>query len=279
MLRKMILVAVVAGLAVAAFRGTRWGSYVRSELRCIKEAAEDQIPPEKEIARLRGEVRMLDDDTIKLVKQLARLQSDQDDLTRRQKELENRKGTVSEVIRNREAAVRAAEAKVKAGEVDVSVSFGSQKFSLEVGKARLKEAVRDYTDFDKELGRIQAKKDSQQRIIDKLEKQRLGMTRLKADLDGAIDELEEELQAIKLQQMESKYQVGGGIDDSRVAHIKEAIAKQKKKFDVQRRELTMLQGPETQPTGPTESVDEIMAPLKAKTAPDAAPNGQLPKAD
>ena len=98
------------------------------------------------------------------------------------------------------------------------------------------------------------------------------MTRLKTDLDSAIDGLEEEVQALKLAQMESKYQT----DDTRVAHIKEAIAKQKKRLDVQRRELALLQDvmvPAT--TTPSESVDEIMAPLngakggKADTLPKA----------
>jgi len=265
MIKKLLLVAVVGGLSVAALKGTRMASYVRSEVTAMREAAEDQIPPEREITRLRAEVRLLDDDTLKVVKQLARLQSDQADLGKRQKALDDRKGTAGEILKAREAAVRAGEAKVKAGEVNVAVAFGEQTFSLDVGKARLKDAVRDYTDLDKELGRTRAKTDSQQRIIDKLEKQRLGMSRLKSDLDGAIDELEEELQALKLQQMESKY-AATGSDDSRVAKIKESIAVQKKKFDVQRRELALMQEPEAAAVGPTESVDEIMAALKAKPA-------------
>src|SRR5205814_2028167 len=153
------VVAVVGGLAVAALKGTKWASYVRSEVKSWRDAAEDSVPPEKEIARLRGEVKMLDEDTIKIVTQLARLQSDQADLASRPE---------------------------------------------------------------------------------------------------TIDGLEEEVQALKLAQMESKYQT----DDTRVAHIKEAIAKQKKRLDVQRRELALLQDvmvPAT--TTPSESVDEIMAPL------------------
>ena len=268
MLRKMLLVAVVGGLAVAAFKGTRWASYVRSEVRSIRDAAEDSIPPEKEIARLRGEVKLLDEDTLKVVKQLARLQSDQADLVKREKALEEKKSGVSELLRSRETAVRAAEEKAKTGETNAVVVFGDQRLSLSVGKARLKETVRDYTDLDKEITRTRAKVDSQQRIIDKLEKQRLEMTRVRTDLDAAIDGLEEDLQAIKLQQMESKYQT----DDTRLAQIKESIAKQQKKFDVQRRELALLQDTDTPPAGKAESVDEIMAPVTgAKTATPAVP--------
>jgi chromosome segregation ATPase len=275
MLRKLILVAVVGGLTVAAFKGTRWASYVRSEVRAMRDAAEDAIPPEREIARLRGEVKMLDEDTLKVVKQLARLQSDQADLAKRVEASEKKKSAVAEVLRARETAVRAAEEKAKAGEVNVSVTFGDQKYSLDVAKARLKASVTEYTELDKDLTRTRAKLDTQQRIIDKLEKQRLEMTQVKADLDGAIDELEAELQGLKLAQMESKYQT----DDTRLAHIKKSIADQKKRFDVKRRELAMLQEPEAAPAAPSESVDEIMAPVNRPkaTTPAAAP--QLPKAD
>lgn len=263
MLRKLIVVAVVGGLAVAAFKGTRWASYVRTEVTSWRDAAEDSIPPEKEIARLRGEVKLLDEDAIKIVKQLARLQSDQGDLIARQKDLNAKKVALAEKLRKHEAAVRAAEDKVKAGEANALVSFGDQQFSLAVGKSKLKDMVVTYTDIEKELRHVRVKQDTQQRIIDKLEQQRLAMTRLKSDLDTAIDGLEEEVQTLKLAQMESAYQT----DDTRVAHIKEAIAKQKKRLDVQRRELALLQDTVAPAiTGPTESVDEIMAPVTGKPA-------------
>jgi chromosome segregation ATPase len=157
----------------------------------------------------------------------------------------------------------------------VSVTFGDQKYSLDVAKARLKASVTEYTELDKDLTRTRAKLDTQQRIIDKLEKQRLEMTQVKADLDGAIDELEAELQGLKLQQMESKYQT----DDTRLAHIKKSIADQKKRFDVTRRELNLMQDTEVTPVAPTESVDEIMAPVNRPKAATPAAAPQLPKAD
>jgi len=272
MLRKLIVVAVVGGLAVAAFKGTRWASYVRTEVKSWRDAAEDSVPPEKEIARLRGEVKLLDEDAIKIVKQLARLQSDQADLAARQKELDGKKTALGDKLRKHETAVRAAEEKAKAGEANVLVSFGDNSYSLTVGKTKLKDMVQTYTDVEKELKHLRAKQDTQQRIIDKLEQQRLSMTRLKTDLDAAIDGLEEEVQTMNLAQMESKYQT----DDTRVAQIKEAIARQKKRLDVQRRELALLQ--ETVAPAvvtPAESVDEIMAPLNGPKAgtPDLPKSG------
>jgi chromosome segregation ATPase len=280
MLKKLIIVAVVGGLAVAAFKGTRWASYVRSEIKSIREEAEDQIPPEQEIARLRNEVKQLDGDAFKVVKQLARLQSDQADNDKRLKSLEERKTTVKSKLDSHAKAVRTAEDKAKAGETNALVSFEDQTFSLTVAKTRLKEIVKDYSLTEKELEQLRARMSTQQRIIDKLEQQRLVMTRMKTDLDVAIDGLEDELQALKLQQMESKYQTGTGIDGNRVAQIRESIQKQQKKFDVQRRELELLQSSDGPlPTVSGESVDEILAPVYGSKAATTKATPNVPKAD
>lgn len=270
MIKKLILMAVVGGVAVAALKGTRVGSYVRNEVRAIRDAAEENIPPEKEIARLRTEVRNLDGDHVKVVKQLARLQSDQAETRQRVADLEKRKSEVSEVMRARETAVRAAEEKAKAGEVNVSVTLGDQSLSLAAGRARLKDAVQTYVDLDHNLTRTRAKLESQGRIVEQLERQRAAFGRLKADLDAAIDELEEQVHALSLAQMESRYQTDG----TRAAQIKESIAAARKRLDVQRRELALLQT-DGRPAGAGETVDEIMAPVtNPRPAAPAVPAAQ-----
>lgn len=256
MFKKMILVAVVGALAVAAFKSTKVGSYVRNEIRSMQEAAEDQVSPEQEIARLRGEVKLLDEDTIKVVKQLARLQSDQADLEARHKDLQARLGDTAKRKDALAAEARAAEAKEKAGEATAFVVFNDHRYSLAAAKLKLKDLVQSEKDLGKQVAAVQAKVDSQQRIADKLEAQRLEAGRLKATLETTIDELEVEYQGLKLKQMESKYQTDG----SRSAEIKESVAKLRKRLDVQRRELALLQD-EPAAGAPTvaESVDEIMA--------------------
>jgi chromosome segregation ATPase len=270
MIKKLILMAVVGGIAVAALRGTRIGSYVRSEIKAVRDTVEEQVPPEREIARLRAEVRNLDQDHVKVVKQLARLQSDQADTRQRVAELEKRKGEVAEVMRARETAVRAAEARAKGGEVNVSVTLGDQSMSLESGRARLKDSVQSYVDLDQNLSRTRAKLASQGRIVEQLERQRAAFGRMKADLDAAIDTLEEEVHALNLQQMESRYQTDG----TRAAQIKEALAAAKKRLDVQRRELALLQDADGRPAAAAESVDEIMAPVTKPRPTPAVPAAQ-----
>lgn len=268
MFKKLILMAVVGGVAVAALKNTRIGSYVRSEIKSIRDTVEDEIPPEREVARLRAEVKNLDQDRYKVVKQLARLQSDQAAATDRVAELEKKKSETAEVMNARAAAVRAAEAKAKAGEVNVNVVLGDATVSLDTGKARLKESVRLYTDLDKQLGHTRTKLDSQARIIDQLTRQLAAFERLKGELDAAIDGLEEEVHALAAAQLESRYQT----DNTRAAQIKDALAAAKKRLDIRRRELALLQNPDGRPAGTVESVDEIMAPVtRAGAARPAAP--------
>src|SRR5688572_64806 len=110
MLKKLIVVAVVGGLAVAAFQGTRWASYIRSEIRAAREAADDQIPPEKEIGRLRAEVKLLDGDVMKVVNQLARERVGVERLNEQVAELRSKQGSAKESLRARASAIKDAEA-------------------------------------------------------------------------------------------------------------------------------------------------------------------------
>jgi chromosome segregation ATPase len=260
MLKKFIVVAIVGGLALSAVGFNKWSSYVRNEVKSWREAAEATVPPEAEIARLRDEVKALDGDAVKIVKQLARLQSDQADLVNSQKNLETKKITAIARVTIQETAIREAEQKVKSGEANVSIVFGDQKYSIATSKERLKTTVAEVITYDKELTHVRQKMEVQTRIIDKMERQRLEMNRLKSDLDTAIDEIEVQVQALKLQQMESSYQT----DDSRLSSIKESIGKMNKRIDIQRRELSMLQDTTPTATGTNESVDSIVSPLKKK---------------
>ena len=159
-------------------------------------------------------------------------------------------------MRARETAVRAAEEKAKAGEVNVSVTIGDQSLPLAAGRARLKDTVQTYVDINQNLSRTRAKVESQGRIVEQLEKQRAAFGRLKADLDAAIDELEEQVHAMNLAQMESRYQT----DDTRAARIKESIAQAKRRLHEKRIELTLLQS-DGRPAAASETVDQIMAPV------------------
>src|SRR5207248_2939626 len=72
MLKKLVIVGVIGFVAATALGGTKLASYIRSEIREARQRAEDSIPPEKELARLRNELKGLDKDTMTVVDQLAK---------------------------------------------------------------------------------------------------------------------------------------------------------------------------------------------------------------
>jgi chromosome segregation ATPase len=104
---------------------------------------------------------------------------------------------------------------------------------------------------------------------DTLEKQLDALKNQERELATAIDGLEAEVTALKLQQMESKYQT----DDTRLSKIKEDIRALKTKIEIQREELKLLPGVFDTPATATsnKSVDDIMAPLAGAPAKSGEP--------
>src|SRR5262245_25882920 len=202
MIKKLIVVAVVGGLAVAAVSKSRIGSYLRTEWKCLREAAEEQIPPEKEIARLRDEVSRIDTDIKKVVKEQVKLEQERDELIAKKKLLEKNLPGMRDRLNSRAAMVRSAEQQEKAGEKGVTLQFSpdDRAVSVPAAKMKLEGWVQELAASEKELKVLDQKIDSLNRIIGKLEEKRLAMTRAKDELERSIDELQEELLALQIQQ-------------------------------------------------------------------------------
>ena len=99
-----------------------------------------------------------------------------------------------------------------------------------------------------------------------LEKQLDTLKNQKKELAGAIDALEAEVNLLKLQQMESKYQ----CDNTRLSSIKESIRDMRKRIDIKREQLKLAPiVHEEKPTTATanRSVDEILAGLGNEAKP------------
>jgi chromosome segregation ATPase len=267
-MKKLILVAVIGIVAVSAARGSKWFSHIRSELAGAKEWAESKIPPEKEISRLRNEVKLLDKDIMTVVNQLAHERVECNGLKERVAELRTRQTADKAQLEAAAAAIKAAEQKAEA-----QVSIGNRQVRLSTAKHDLEDGVKRFTSNQKSLETMELTLDSRERIRDGLEKQLETLKNKKSELSSGIDALEAELTMLKLQQMESKYQT----DDTRLAKIKESMRELRKKLDVEREKLKLMPAVlDAQPsTAATKSVDDIMAPLNA---PKPAPaNGTTPK--
>jgi chromosome segregation ATPase len=256
MIKKLIVLGVVGFVAVSAVKGSKFGSYIRSEIAALRSKAEANIPPEKEIARLRSEVKQLDKDIMGVVNQLAKERVEVNQLREKADELAAKQSKDKELLQARAAAIKAAAEQV---------TFGNRKLSVPAAKAELEEGVKRFTANQKSLDAIEAAIASRTRVRDTLEKQLETLKAQKAELAAAIDALEAELTALKLQQMESKYQT----DDTRLGKIKEDIRALRTKMEVEREKLKLLPAALEEPAQPTgnKSVDDIMAPLAAPRVP------------
>jgi predicted nuclease with TOPRIM domain len=256
MLKKMIVLAVIGFVAVTAIGGTKLGSYIRSEIRAARERAEENIPPEKEIARLRNEVKLLDKDIMTVVNQLARERVEVNQLKEKTDELAAKQEADKALLAARGKAINDA---------TEQVTFGNRTLSIPVAKAELAEGVKRWTTNQKALESMQSTYASRVKIRDGLEKQLETMKNQKNELAAEVDRMEAELTALKLQQMESKYQT----DDTRLAKIKEDLRKLKTKVDVEREKLKLMPAA-LEPAAPAssgKSVDDILAPLNGTAKP------------
>jgi chromosome segregation ATPase len=262
MLKKLVILGVIGFVAVSVVKGSKIGSYIRSEIDALKARCEASIPPEKEIGRLRNEIKQLDKDILTVVNQLAKERVEVAQLKEKADSLRAQLSKDKELLNARAAAIKnAAE----------QVTFGDRTLSIPAAKAELEDGVKRYSTNQKSLEAMDVAIGSREKVKETLEKQLDTMKNQKGELTAAVDALEAELTALKLQQMESKYQT----DDTRLGKIKEDIRALRTKIDIEKEKLKLLPAVLDTPTRSTsnKSVDDIMAPLAAPAKP-AANNGE-----
>ncbi|MBA4186705.1 MAG: hypothetical protein C0467_01680 [Planctomycetaceae bacterium] len=267
MLKKLVVLGVIGVCAVSAVKEMKVGSYIRSEFNCLREQAESKIPPEREIARLRNEIKLLDKDIMTVVTQLAKERVEVAQLREKSDDLRAKQSRDKELLQARATSIKNA---------TEQVTFGDRTLSTAEAKVELEDGVRRFTTNQKSLEAIDGAVSSREKVKLTLEKQLDAMKNQKAELAAAVDALEAELTALKLQQMENKYQT----DETRLAKIKEDIRALKTKFAIDREKLALM--PSALESAPTKaasakSVDDIMAPLVKPAA--TKPEPKMPTAE
>ncbi|HEY1191161.1 MAG TPA: hypothetical protein VGE74_26235, partial [Gemmata sp.] len=139
-------------------------------------------------------------------------------------------------------------------------------------------------DLDAQLNRLENNKKSivahetllsnRIKVRDTLEKQLETMKNQKSELANQVDAMEAELAALKLQQMESKYQT----DDTRMARIKEDMQKLRTRVAVEREKLNLMPTVHDEGTVVGKSTDELKARRDALTK-SATQKVEIKKAD
>jgi len=277
MLKKLVILGVIGFVAVTALGGTKLASYIRSEINSAREKAEANIPPEKELARLRNEIKLLDQDVVKVINEVAKqrvavkeLDGEVESLSKKQVEFRTQLLARAETIKTAEAGEKT--------QPTSHVTFGNRTVSLADAKSELEADVKRFATAQKSLESMQALLGNRIKVRDSLEKQLDAMKAQKSELTAAVDDMEAQLAALKLQQMESKYQT----DDTRMAKIKEDLRKLRTKVDVEKEKLKLMPvalESNPAPTTSTKSVDDILAPLTAAPAKPEAGKTEGKKAD
>ena len=273
MLKKMVILGVVGFVAVTALAGTKIGSYIRSEVSEARKRVEDNIAPEKEIARLRNEVKSLDKDKMTIINQLARERVAVNELQGEVKVRSEKLSVAKNKLSERAVLIKKAEE----NKDEQYVSLDGNKTRIDAAKVNLEADVKTFAAQQKTLDTMEATLATRIKVRDTLEKQLDALKNQERELATAIDGLEAELNDLKLQQMESKYQT----DDTRLAKIKEDMKKLKTRVDVEREKLKLMpqaMEPNTPPAS-TKSVDDIMAPLNAPAKNATPKTSEIQKAD
>jgi chromosome segregation ATPase len=252
MIKKLFLVGVVAAIAVVAVKGTGVVKGLRSEYESVKQVWKGSESPEKQIEKLRGEVSKLDADVNKVKDELAREIVECRDLQRQA-------GKVRTEVDADQARVVAFGKELDAA--TKQVSYGRETLSIPDAKERLKSDVNFLVKKKQTLAVLEKTLSHRERAREILEKQLDELQRQKLTLKTEIDAIEVEYKALKLSQIENKYQK----DDSRLSNIKQTLDKLRKDLEVNQERLKL--DPVVQegtPAASTESVSDILAPLEKK---------------
>lgn len=268
MIKKLVIYGVIGVVGWHAIKDTKAGTWIRTEVAGVRKQVGDSSSPEKDLARIKTDLKLLDIEVQKLIKPLAeetvRVRQFREDVSESRAQLSQAK----EVLQARAAAIKSATEYVK---------FGDKELPVTSAKAELEEGVKRYTTAQKALEAKELTLASRERIKDGLEKQLEALKTQKLELAAAVDALEAEVMVLKLQQTESKYQTDG----TRLARVKESIRELKTKVAVQREELKLMpsaiESSGVAASG-SKSVDDIMAPLSGGKPATASKPGSMPPA-
>lgn len=260
MLKKLLLTAAVAAVAVTAIRGTKVATHARHEVESLRDWADEQIPVEKKIAQMRKDVGHLDRDVERVKDELAREIVETRELRDAVASQKARVETEATALVARGEAIKGGAAKVAAGRGGVGA---------DEARGELKRDVDLHLKRKAQLASLEKTLAQREKIRDTLERQLDSMARQKLELRAEIDAVEAEFKAVQLARVESKYQ----HDDSRLARVKESLNALKKRIAIDKEKVALSpRGAEDASPRPTgESVEQILAPLAPATpkAPEA----------
>lgn len=251
MIKKMALgTGLVVGLAMAAGCAI-WGvdkflGYVEVFRDDLQAEAEEAVPPEVELQRLRKEVAKLDGD----------IEAKQSELAEAIVAVETTEREVDDLsasVEGRRKALAARALEIKAAKEFVKID--GELISVSKAKAKLDSDFKRWERSRSELNNSEHALQIQIRNRDMLRDHLDALVSQQREMQSAVEEMDSLLKQLELEQMQSQYQ----NDDSRLSGIKGDIQKLRQRVEVQRQKLKLAE--EYAPESSGASVDEMLEKL------------------
>ena len=250
---KKILVVGAAGLLIAAvLTQTKVGKHLTRQWDRAEQYLENQVPPEEEIARIKKEVASLDRDIDKAKGDLALENVEVRELTEKVSELRAR-------TEKSRSAVEARGRMVKEATDTRFVKWDGRPIDFSRAKQMLAEEVKSHRNLEDQFRANEKMLAAHEQTRSLAEKHLQALISEKAQMESAVTDLEALIKQVKIEQVQSKYQ----NDGTRMARVKEDLAKLKKRIAVQREKLNLHKKWDPNSVE-NKSVDEILAELDGK---------------
>ena len=243
---KKLLILGVIGFAGITFVGSKYFSYAKHEVTSWLD--KNTNSPEREIARLRDEVKKLDKAEVQIKDELANEMVMCEKVTKQVAEIRTKVN-----VERKDVLALADELRAS----PVKISVGKSVLSLDDAKRKLKSDATVVVQREKTLASLETGLVHREEAKALLGQQLTELQTMKLDLTNQLDSIEVEYKALKLQAMQNKHY----RDDSKWSEVRDGIEKLKEKLQVKKIRVGLDTGA-GKTSGPvTESVDDIIAPL------------------
>jgi peptidoglycan hydrolase CwlO-like protein len=256
MFKKIAIVGAAGLLTAAVLTQTKAGAYLGHQFDRADKYLESKISPEEEVARIKVEVSRLDKDIDRARGSVAEERVEAKLAKARAEETRTQ-------VANSRAAVDARGKMLREATQVKSVKWGSQEISYDRAKELLQNQVTAHKTLESQLKSYETMVAVRERTRDLAEEHLQALVTQKAELEAAVTQLEADIKVAKIEQVQSKFQ----NDGTRMAEIKDSVAKLKKRIEIQRAKLDLAKQYDKSGVE-NKSVEEIMAELDAKDAPE-----------
>jgi len=244
-IKKLVLLGVI-GFGAVAFAGSKYFSYAKHELTGFMDKHTNN--PEREIARMRDEVKKLDKTESQIKDDLANETVMYERVVKQVAEMRTKINVERKDVLSLADELRSAPAKV---------SLGKMVLNLDDAKRKLKADATVVTQREKTLASLEGTLGHREKSKTVLALQLMELQGMKMDLVNQLDSLEVEYKALKLQAMQNKYY----RDDSKWSEVRDGIEKLREQLQVKKVRVGLDTGAGKIDGPITESVDDIIAPL------------------